>query len=177
MTQQQTISFRKVTGTDTEAVQQLSVLATRIVKEHFDPIIGSAQNDYMISRFQTAAALTEQINHGYTYYIVCDGLANAGFIAFYPREGEMYLSKFYLDRTERGKGIAKAMLNFLVQETKKAGFSSIFLNVNRHNEAVKVYEHLGFRKIREEKNDIGNGYVMDDFVYQYTIPDVHGDSA
>lgn len=61
------------------------------------------------------------------------------------------------------------MLNFVIKKTKEAGFSSIVLNVNKYNSAVNVYEKLGFIKIREEKNDIGSGYYMDDYVYQYTI--------
>ena len=43
------------------------------------------------------------------------------------------------------------------------------LNVNKDNSAVKVYERLGFVRIREEKNDIGQGFFMDDFVYTYEI--------
>lgn len=43
------------------------------------------------------------------------------------------------------------------------------LNVNKDNSAVKVYERLGFVRIREEENDIGQGFFMDDFVYAYEI--------
>jgi hypothetical protein len=32
-----------------------------------------------------------------------------------------------------------------------------------------VYEHLGFVKVREEVADIGNGYVMDDYILEYEI--------
>ena len=45
----------------------------------------------------------------------------------------------------------------------------IELNVNRFNDAVRVYEKLGFRRIREEKNDIGHGYYMDDYVYSLEL--------
>ena len=81
----------------------------------------------------------------------------------------MYLSKFYLLKEQRGKGISKDMLQFVIEKTKEAGLSSIVLNVNKKNSAIKAYEKLGFIKIGEEKNDIGNGYFMDDFVYKYCI--------
>ena len=62
------------------------------------------------------------------------------------------------------------MLDFIINYCKEQNLKSIFLNVNRNNDlAINVYEHLGFVKIREEKNDIGNGYYMDDFVFEYTI--------
>ena len=44
--------------------------------------------------------------------------------------------------------------------------SAIELNVNRFNPSIAVYEHLGMRRIRAEKNDIGSGYYMDDYVYR-----------
>ena len=34
---------------------------------------------------------------------------------------------------------------------------------------TNLYEHLGFRKVREQVTDIGNGFVMDDYVFEYSI--------
>jgi ribosomal protein S18 acetylase RimI-like enzyme len=51
----------------------------------------------------------------------------------------------------------------------KEKLSAIILNVNRNNtEVIRIYEHLGFCKVHEEENDIGNGYFMEDFVLEYT---------
>ena len=38
-----------------------------IVKEHFDPTIGAAQNDHMIDKFQSVTAITEQLRNEYQY--------------------------------------------------------------------------------------------------------------
>ena len=62
------------------------------------------------------------------------------------------------------------MLQFVIANAKKYGLDTIVLNVNRDNPAVYAYEHLGFVKIGEEKNDIGQGFFMDDFVFAYKIP-------
>jgi hypothetical protein len=35
--------------------------------------------------------------------------------------------------------------------------------------AVQVYKKLGFHVIREEMNDIGNGYYMDDYVLRMDL--------
>ena len=61
------------------------------------------------------------------------------------------------------------MLNFVVTKARELGLNSIILNVNRNNSAIYAYEKLGFHKIREEKNSIGNGFIMDDYVYSYNI--------
>lgn len=165
------INYEKVLINDADAIKELSDLATKIVKEHFDPIIGAAQNDYMINMFQSVPAITEQLENGYQYYLVRDinGI-KIGFLAFYPRKEDLYLSKMYLLKDQRGKGIAKDMLQFVIQQTKRHGFSSIILNVNKNNDiAITAYEKMGFKKIRAEKNHIGNGFYMDDWVYEYVI--------
>ncbi|MGI6161251.1 MAG: GNAT family N-acetyltransferase [Christensenellales bacterium] len=162
--------YEKISSSDVLAIQELSKLATEIVKQHFDAIIGAEQNDYMIRKFQSVFAIIEQLKNGYAYYFVNDGSGDrAGFIAFCARKNELYLSKFYLKKAQRGKGIAKDMLRFIIEQARKAGLFSIVLNVNKNNNAILAYEKMGFKKIREEKIDIGNGYIMDDFVYEYVI--------
>ena len=43
------LDFERVQAGETEKIEALSALATAIVREHFDPIIGKAQNDYMLA--------------------------------------------------------------------------------------------------------------------------------
>lgn len=165
------INFEKVSVNDADVIKELSDLATEIVKEHFDPIIGAAQNDYMINMFQSVPAITEQLKNGYQYFFVSNVSGKKiGFLAFYPREKDIYLSKMYLHKDQRGKGIAKEMFQFVIEQIQGYGFSSIVLNVNKNNIiAITAYEKMGFRKIRAEKNYIGNGFYMDDWVYEYII--------
>lgn len=164
------MDYIKITLDEPHAIQELSQFAMSIVREHFDPIIGTAQNDYMMERFQTVEAIKKQLKDGYQYYVIRDAKQKRiGFLAFYRRKDEMYLSKFYLQKEQRGKGFSKDMLQFVIEQTKKEGLSSITLNVNRENDAALAYEKLGFVKVREEKNDIGNGFFMDDFVYEYVM--------
>ena len=90
-------------------------------------------------------------------------------MAMYPRGNELYLSKFYLHKDYRGRGLSRQMLSFVEQQARKAGADAITLNVNKYNSAVYAYEKLGFHRIRDEVNDIGHGYVMDDYVYEYPL--------
>lgn len=163
------MEFTELFKDDKAGISEMSSMAAAIVREHFDPLIGKAQNDYMISLFQTEEAIAEQLENGYRYFFVRNGGRNAGFTAFYPRNRAMYISKFYLYKEERGKGYAHNMLEFVKEEARKLGLGSIELNVNKHNSACKAYEALGFSIIRSEKNDIGNGFFMDDYVYGLDI--------
>lgn len=160
-------SIRKVENCE---IAKLSKVASAIVKEHYDPLLGSEQNDYMIKKFQSQEALISQIKDGYRYYWALEGDDIAGFFAIYPRDNKMYLSKFYLKKEFRGRHIADKMLEFIKTQTKNEGMSRVFLNVNRGNiNTIQIYEHLGFVKIREEKTDIGHGYYMDDYVMECEV--------
>ena len=163
------MTFEALPLSDENGIKEMSDMATEIVREHFDPIIGKAQNDYMIGKFQTVDAIREQISHGYLYWFVRFEGRRIGFLAYYPKETCLYLSKLYLYKDERGKGYSRQMLAFVVQKAREMGKPSIELNVNRNNSAVRAYEKLGFQLIRTEKNDIGSGFFMDDFVYRLTV--------
>lgn len=162
--------YQYITLEEKTAIEELSKLASAIVKEHYDPILGNEQNDYMIEKFQSVKALTEQLEHGYQYYMVYHKeQEKAGFLAFYKRNQELYLSKLYLKRECRGKGLSKDMLEFVRAQAKHMGVSTISLNVNKYNPSIAAYEKLGFERTGEEKNPIGNGYFMDDYVYSLKV--------
>ena len=163
------MTFKKIILGDTEEIKILSQEASSIVKEYYDPLLGSEQNDYMINQFQSVSSLTEQLQKGYQCYFVCENDKNIGFLAFVPKENELYLSKFYLEKSARGKGYARTMMNFVIENARKMKAASITLNVNKHNVTKYIYEKLGFVRIRSEKIDIGSGYYMDDYVYEYQL--------
>ena len=153
--------------TDEAGISKMSKMATEIVREHFDTLIGKEQNDYMIAMFQTEQAIKEQIENGYKYFFVCDEERTVGFMAFFPKKDAMYLSKFYLYKAERGKGYSHHMLEFVIKNAKQLNLNAIELNVNKKNSACYAYEKLGFKILRSEKNSIGNGFYMDDYVYRF----------
>lgn len=153
-----------------EEIPALSRLATAIVREHFDPLIGKAQNDYMLSRFQTPEAITKQFAEGYRYHWVLEDGQPAGFMAWFPRGDHMYLSKFYVEKNHRGRHLAARMRDALLEAARAEGLPRVELNTNKDNsDVIAIYEHLGFTRLRMEKNDIGNGFYMDDVVMEYRL--------
>ena len=49
-------------------IQEISNLASVIWHEHFTPIIGIQQVEYMLEKFQSFHALKEQMETGYEYF-------------------------------------------------------------------------------------------------------------
>ena len=159
--------FEKVNDS---TIEELSAFATAIVREHYDPILGTEQNDYMIEKFQSPEAIREQLENGYNYFFVLHNGERAGFFGYYPRSGKTYLSKLYIEKSFRRKHLASDSMEFISRRTAEAGMDSIFLNVNRYNYgSIAAYEKLGFKKIATEDNPIGRGYYMNEYVMEKKI--------
>ncbi len=77
------------------------------------------------------------------------------------------MSKIYIDSKARGRGLARKMLDHMINRNKP---DSIWLTVNKNNSnTIAVYEHLGFRTEKMQKVDIGSGYYMDDLVMRLQL--------
>lgn len=92
-----------------EQIEAVARLAYEIWNEHFPPIIGQAQVDYMVEKYQSATALVEQIDNGYQYYLIQNNSNLVGYVGVNPDKNtnQMQLSKFYIIKTMRGNGIGK----------------------------------------------------------------------
>ena len=63
------------------------------------------------------------------------------------------------------------MFKQFIELCKKNNLDKIWLTCNRYNvNTLEVYRHWGFETVREEATDIGNGFVMDDYIMEYRIP-------
>jgi tRNA(Arg) A34 adenosine deaminase TadA/ribosomal protein S18 acetylase RimI-like enzyme len=146
-------------------------LAAQIWREWFPAVIGSAQTEYMIEKFQSLAAMKEQVeNDGYIYYILQKSGVDLGYTAIAKRGETLFLSKAYIKKEHRGKGYFRELINFLSEYCRKENLTAITLTVNTHNEqANAVYNKCGFEKTGEGVTDIGGGFVMDDYYYTLFI--------
>ena len=83
---------------------------------------------------------------------------------------KLFLSKLYLKGSFHGKGLGQLALSILVDIAKARKVDNIYLTVNKGNvKGIKAYERFGFIKTDSIVTDIGNGFVMDDYVYTYNI--------
>ena len=162
--------LRIIPVTNMELVYSLSAVAEDIWKEHYTPILGSAQVDYMLEKFLSPEALVEQINSGYEYFLFSHEYTFAGFAGIKEDEGKLFLSKLYVHKDYRGKKIGSYLFEKFIEICKMRKLRSIWLTCNRNNtNSLAFYEHLGFRKVREEKADIGSGFFMDDYICEYEL--------
>ncbi|AOW19625.1 GNAT family N-acetyltransferase [Urechidicola croceus] len=152
---------------NTDEIEVVSQLAYKIWNQHYVPIIGQDQVDYMIDKFQSQIAITNQIKNGYEYYLISHNEIAVGYLALVPdnQTKKLMISKIYIDADYRGSGNGKQLLDFTKKVSKEIGFKTIWLTVNKYNsKSINWYQKNGFEITEEVTMDIGNGYFMDDYV-------------
>lgn len=152
-------------------VNHLAMLADEIWHQHFITILTMDQIDYMVDKFQSAPAMTKQmVNEGYEYYFIVANGIEVGYTAIKNDVDKLFLSKLYLQKEHRGKGYASSVFAQLIEIGCNRNLNAIWLTVNRYNEdTIAVYKKKGFETIRTQVADIGEGYVMDDYVMELKI--------
>ena len=153
-----------------EQIEVVESLAAEIWTEHYIPIIGKAQVDYMLDRYQSKQSISDQMNSGFLYFLVQEDNQFIGYIGVQPKEDELFLSKIYIKSFERGKGLGKKAIQFIERLAREKGLKKIVLTVNKNNRvAIKAYEKLGFRNVSSVIQEIGGGFIMDDYKMEKII--------
>jgi ribosomal protein S18 acetylase RimI-like enzyme len=147
-------------------IESVSALAAEIWREHYTPIIGAAQVDYMLEKFQSVEAVKNQIDRNeLIYYLLYTDQQPAGYFAVQIKSDEVFLSKLYVASHKRKLGLAKNAIDFIKIIAENNCLKRISLTINKNNnEALAAYERLGFKNEKAIVTDIGNGFYMDDFV-------------
>jgi diamine N-acetyltransferase len=142
----------------------ISELAQRIWNQHYLSIIGQAQVDYMLNLMYSHKSLSEQMQEKkHQFFLVMNDEETIGFISVNKEQNnDWFLNKFYIDQTLAAKGNGALAFSTLVE---KINPSTLTLTCNRQNfKAINFYFKLGFKIERVADFDIGNNYVMNDFV-------------
>lgn len=153
-------------------IEQLNVvidLTKKIWPVAYGEILSKEQLDYMIDKFYNEPALRELIQKGHVFYVAQDDKDNyVGFVSYEincePNKTKIH--KIYVLPETQGTGLGRQFFELVKDKAIENNQNAIFLNVNKYNNAIHFYMKLGFTKVKDEVIDIGNGYVMDDYVME-----------
>lgn len=152
------------TATSLKDIECISALATVIWNEHYISIISQEQIDYMLDKFNSPAAIKDQMNLGVLFYYITYQNVPVGYVAVKKETDSLFLSKLYVLSTHRGIKIGKAALEHVNELAASFHSKKITLNVNKYNtNSILAYEKVGFVKVKSMVTEIGNGYIMDDY--------------
>jgi len=153
-------------------IAKLVNLAKVIWEEHYTPIIGKEQVKYMLENFQSQEVVKRQISEGYNYFSIIVNGKIAGYMSTIvdKEEKSIMISKLYVSKSSRKTGLGLKMLNFVEEKAKKEKLNKVWLTVNKYNtNSIEWYIKMGFVNVKSVVQDIGNGFVMDDYILEKTI--------
>ena len=146
----------------------VAALARRIWLEHYIKIITREQIEYMLGGRFSAANLERYLDAPDRWMFVLRLDAElVGYCSYaltsVPRE--LKLEQLYLLPALHGRGLGRLMLEHVEADARRRGMQTLMLQVNKHNStASDVYFKAGFEVREEVVIDIGQGYVMDDYI-------------
>jgi len=139
----------------------------------YGEILSKEQLEYMLGLFYSDEALSDQYNKKeQLFYLISDDEVNIGFIGIehhYKDKAITKIHKIYLLPETQGKGIGKKVIDLIEKLALENKSKTLSLNVNRFNSALGFYKKIGFEVIDEVNIDIGNGYLMEDYVMEKKI--------
>jgi GNAT superfamily N-acetyltransferase len=147
-------------------IESVSRLAGDIWRDHYMPIIGPAQVEYMLDRFQCPSAIEHQIAAGYQYFLLYHCSPAAGYFAWLVdgADKSLHISKLYVCKSQQRAGLGSKIIALSERYCQAQGIGQIWLTVNRRNHsAIDFYLRNGFVNGGEVVQDIGGGFVMDDY--------------
>ncbi|MEM9260913.1 MAG: GNAT family N-acetyltransferase [Bacteroidota bacterium] len=157
----------------------------------FGNILSGEQIDYMLRLMYSIEELAKQVAQGVVFKMLVEaqwgnqnGKPNppylqgettrfkaVGYVGFQqdylPNTTKIH--KLYLLPSTQGKGYGKALINEVAMIARNAGQQKLRLDVNYQNKAIGFYEHLGFVKLERCNTDIGQGYLMEDWVMEMDL--------
>ncbi len=162
------ILFNKV---EQNSIKALAELASEIWHEFFPCLLTAEQIDYMVDKFQSEKAMQKQVaDENYTYYFINIDGQNTGYFGIADREEYLFLSKLYIKKDYRHKGVGTLAFNKIKEIAKEHGYSKIKLTVNKYNtNTINAYNKYGFKTVASAETDIGSGFIMDDYIMEYTL--------
>lgn len=150
-------------------IDELAALADCIWHEYWKNKLSDDQIEYMLKNFQSKPAIIKQIfNENYQYYFINHNSKNIGYFGIANKDEYLFLSKLYISKDYRAKGFGRKTFEKIKQIARFYKKHSIRLTVNKYNiNTIKAYEKWNFHQVDAVVTDIGNGFVMDDYIMEY----------
>lgn len=155
--------------------EQLSIvreLALKIWHVTYVNVISLDQIDYMLQIMYSIESLENQLQTNKVFLLVEEDNRFIGFASYelnFENSVKTKIHKLYVLPEIQGKGIGRQMIDFIADIALENQNPTLHLTVNKNNKATDFYLKNGFEIMQEVVFDIGNGYVMDDYIMEKTL--------
>lgn len=152
----------------TDHIYNIQVLSDIIWPVTFKEILSQEQIVYMMNMMYSTASLEKQMNELNHHYLLAEEDGEyLGYVSYelnYKGTPATKVHKIYVLPSTQGKGVGRLFIDTVSEIAKKNNNTTLSLNVNRFNKAIDFYKRVGFEFHTSENIDIGNGFVMEDYI-------------
>lgn len=154
---------RQATKEDIAEIHRLAHIIWPLV---YDYMISAEQIKYMLDKMYAIPALEKQWEEGHQFFLLEQDHQIHGFASCskMPDSPSMRLHKLYLHPSAQGNGWGKLLMKKIFDVANKSGCEQVELNVNRNNKSIGFYQSIGFGISKSEDIEIGNGFLMTDYI-------------
>lgn len=163
------MTFSVVAKSQLEIIKDL---AKAIWPDAYSAILSKEQLEFMMEMMYSLDSLENQLKNNNVFLLVKEENEFLGFASYelnFNNSNKTKIHKLYILPSIQGKGVGKNLIFYIQEIAKKGNNSALILNVNKYNKAKDFYLHNQFEITDSLVVDIGNGYVMDDFVMEKKI--------
>lgn len=152
----------------TDHIYNIQVLSNVIWPATFSNILSQEQISYMMDMMYSTSSLEKQINELNHHYLLAEEDGEyLGYLSYelnYKGTPITKIHKIYVLPSVQGKGVGRLFIDAVSKLALKNNNTLLSLNVNRYNRAIDFYKRMGFDFFASENIEIGNGFLMEDFV-------------
>jgi ribosomal protein S18 acetylase RimI-like enzyme len=154
-----------------EDIAEIHALARCIWDEAYGEILSKGQIDYMLQMMYSEKVITKELQSGIKWDLIVVNGKLCGYLSYaLAEDNSVKLSKIYIEKDFRRTSIAADSLSRVKQYAARNGKDYVFLTVNKNNKiAIRAYEKNGFAITASVITDIGQGFVMDDYIMKYVV--------
>jgi N-acetylglutamate synthase-like GNAT family acetyltransferase len=149
-------------------IQAIRAIAEKTWPSTYEKIISADQIDFMLHWMYNEDAICSAILADHQDFLVATNGAEivgfAGIEHHYLEQSITRIHKLYVLPSEQGNGTGKKLLTAIKVQAKLNDSKQLHLNVNKENKAVAFYHHNGFSIVDSVILEIGQGFIMDDFI-------------
>ena len=154
-------------------LEQIATLARIVWQSTYPGIISQAQIDFMLAQRYNLQGLQDELKSPTIWWdkATVDGeIGGFSSCLLADKRGEMKLDKLYIDPARQRLGLGGRLIAQVSQRALAQGCDTLILAVNKRNErAIAAYRKYGFVVRDAVCVDIGNDFVMDDFIMALSL--------
>ncbi len=166
------IAITQATKADFPIIQNI---AHQTWPSTFADILSPTQISYMLDMMYSLEALKEQVNDKKHVFLLAKDEGSGEYLGFISYELTCKsqpitkIHKIYLLPASQGKGVGRLLIDTVADVAIRTDNNRLGLNVNRYNKAIQFYERMGFSIVGQEDIDIGDGFLMEDFIMEKSL--------